>query len=170
MKKILIFTSILALAVVVGGCSSRSHEKTKSHEKIVQTHQYDDITRLRANMRQKHGNKESMGSIRFIEVDSGLSMDVNLFDTRPNVEYSLCVYDMKDCDKKGIKAGTCEKERKDIVMPTLQSDRDGMISKTYLINGLTAAQMDNAKIVLTRKDANGEKVEAGWGRLRERRF
>ncbi len=166
LKKILICSSVLGVVAIMGGCSSDS-DKGKNVE-YVQTHQDDEITSIHAKMYQKNGNKDKMGTIKFSETDSGLKMAIDLKDVRPNTEYKLYVFEVKGCDVKKDKkdmAKKCTKTQKNIDMPMLTGDRNGKIDTTYMITGLTAADLDGKKLVLARDDASGKEVHVGWGLL-----
>ena len=169
-KTFSIFVSVLAMTAVIGGCSSRKSQPTES---IVQTHQDDDITRVGARMQQRtNGNR--MGSIRFNETESGLQMTVDLRNTRPNTEYRLWVYDLGGCTIKEFKqdkdSANCEKQKMNVRLPAIQSDADGNIQSTFMLTGVSAAELDNSKLTMTRPDANGNKTKVSWGWLKQRRI
>ena len=166
-KKLSILTCVLALAVVASGCSRSGSERSGSE--YVQTHQHDDVTKLSAKMHQLHGKRQSMGSIKFSEKDGGLSMRTDLENARPNTEYEVSVFEVKDCKPDKARGdGNCQKKRKNIDLPKLKSDAQGNIKSTYLIKSVTAAELDNLKIVLSRTNEQGAKVEAVGGMLKER--
>ncbi|MCL2629367.1 MAG: hypothetical protein FWD33_01595 [Alphaproteobacteria bacterium] len=183
-KTLSMITAVAAIAVGFGGCH-RSHDRGKRVE-YVQTHQGDEVTRVRARMFQKRDHKTEMGHITFAERESGLRMHMELKDLRPNTEYQVVIYDMSDCkiDKKKWKEATkeqraekrakktknCEKVNMRATMPTLKSTAKGEARTSFLITGLTAAELDGAKIVLRRENAQGEEISVGWGMLRERSF
>ncbi len=161
------FASVLGVVAIMGGCSSSDTSKDVEY---TQTHQNDDVTNIKAKMYQKYGNKDRMGEIKFAETDSGLKMTVDLKDVRPNTEYNVYVYELKGCDMKKEKKdmrGMCEKTKQDIDLPMLKGDMNGKIATTYMIRGITAADLDNKKIVLSRENDSGEEVHVGWGMLKE---
>lgn len=169
-KTLTALASVLALVAVAGGCN-RSERGLNAE--YVQTHQDDEVTRLGARMFQRTGDQNRMGSIRFGEKDSGLQMRVDLKDTRPNTEYRLVVYDMAGCDVKrgrvkNMATEECEFEKTSISLPALNSDAKGNIQSSFLINGVTAAELENTKLVLTRRNTDGNRVTAGWGVLKTR--
>ncbi|MDR2685753.1 MAG: hypothetical protein LBB23_03220 [Rickettsiales bacterium] len=162
--------AMLAVSVVaLGACSdSGSGENTKP-ETTIETHNNDDITKLRARVIKIKGEtKTELGVIRFTEKDSGLVMRVEISGVKPNNDYSLWLYDISKCDMKKYKAdkttAKCEKERSNITLPILHADAEGRVNMSFLMAGLTAAEMENMKIAIGKKD--GKKI--GWGVLKER--
>ena len=177
-KKMLMVVSIVGVTVMIAGCSSSNDSaKTENETKTeyVQTHQNDDVKTVKAKMYQKKlkdGTADEMGYIKFTETESGLKMVTDLKKVRPDVEYKLYVYDIKGCDKsmkdKSKDKKKCDKEKKDIDLPELVGDKDGTVKTTFMITGLTAAELEDAKITLVRDDDHGEKVKVGWGKIAEK--
>ena len=169
LKRICVLTSILALVTVVGGCGGGDRGRNVEY---VQTHQNDEVTRLRAVMFQNNADKDRIGTVRFAEKDSGLQMSVDLAGAMPDMEYKVYVYDIKGCGitQAGIDQTIviCVKAKKDLDMPTIKSDGKGNISSTYMITGLTAADLNNTKLVLVRTGDKGDETEVGFGALKER--
>lgn len=171
LKNVFIGTLAFGMIVVLGGCSSSSKPSADSakHKDVeyVQTHQDDKITSIHAKMYQKNGKKDKMGEIKFAEEQSGLQMTAELKDVRPDAEYTLSLYKVKDCKKdKKSKMAKCDKTKIDADLPTLKGDKDGKVHVTYMITGLTAAELDKTKVVLSRKNDKGEEVHVGWGMLK----
>ncbi|MCL2331448.1 MAG: hypothetical protein FWC61_02785 [Proteobacteria bacterium] len=168
-KRICILSSALALATVIGGCGGGDRGRNVEY---VQTHQQDEITRLRAVMFQNNADEDRIGTIKFGEKDSGLQMSVDLSGAMPDMEYKIYAYDIKGCDIKQIGIDQtiiiCVKAKKDISLPIIRSDGKGNINSTYMITGLTAADLNNTKLVLARTNAKGDEIEVGFGALRER--
>ena len=48
-------------------------------------------------------------------------------------------------------------------LPLLKIDRVGRLQQSYIIRGLTASQLNNAKLVLTRDGG----YKAAWGTLKQ---
>jgi hypothetical protein len=155
LKTLSLFASVFAVVGFLGGCSSSGDAKHHRDERIVRTHQDDDITRIGARMYQKHGDKGEMGSIKFTEKDSGLEMDLDLKDMRPGMEYKLYVHNAKG-------------EESDIKLPNVRADANGKVKRTYMITGVSAAELDNMKIVLKRVNSDGTEPHVGWGKIKER--
>ena len=172
-KKLNALVCVLGLGIILGGCSGSGQQTSDEGITYVQTHQDDNVTRVFARITAKGEGKERMGRIRFTEKDSGLQMRVRLKDVKPNTEYKLCVYEMTNCDMKAIKKGdksakqSCEKEKMDLNLPRLQSDKDGNIQSSFMINGLAATQLANTKITVVR-ETSGEKTVVGWGMLKQK--
>ena len=175
-KKLFLLTSVMSIAVVMAGCSSSSSRNERNRDvDYVQTHEDDDVTRISARMFQRFGPVDSngrgnrMGAIKFNETESGLKMFVVLNNVRPGVEYTLYVYDMVGCDKSNPQAG-CEKKKLDISFPKVTGDAEGRIRARFMATGVTAAELNDAKITLNRPDANGKEIAVGWGVLKEKRW
>ncbi len=146
-KNIFMFTTVVGVVAVLGGCGS-------DHKDVdyARTHQNDDLTTVSARMHQKFGNKSRMGEIKFKETTAGLSMTVALNEVRPGQEYSLKVLKLKNCKKDKSAQMKCDKEDMDLNLPTFTGDKDGKINATYILKGITAAELNKTKIELVRDD------------------
>ncbi|MCL2538325.1 MAG: hypothetical protein FWF34_00555 [Alphaproteobacteria bacterium] len=177
MKKLSILVSVLAVTAVLGGCSSSNEPKTGE---FVQTHQRDNITEVSARIVQVRGEQTTrLGEVRFRERESGLQMLADLNNLRANTEYRFVVYNLVDCtvpgavkkdekcpdNKKTAAKKDCEKERSDIRLPAFHADANGRANISFLANGVTAAELNNTKIGLTRGG-----VKVGHGMLTERNW
>ena len=151
MKKLLI---VMGLVAMVAGCSARTPAPTAT-----QTHYRDKITTAAARMHQTAGEKNRMGSVRFDETRAGLNMIVDLRNVRPNVEYKLLVA------KPGA-APDAKCTRMNEKLPRVRGDATGHIRQTYLITGLTAAELNGKELRMYRRDAHGRKVRVGLGHIR----
>ena len=174
LKKLCIATSVLGVAAIMGGCSSTPESANERNIEYVQTHQKDDVTSVHARMRQKSGERSRMGSVRFTETQSGMKMVVDLRDLRPSTEYSFVVYEITGCEvqkdrtnRTAKKIGECEKVKQNIQLPAFRSGQSGNALDTYMITGLTAAELNNKRLGLTRENDKGETVTVGWGALKE---
>jgi Cu/Zn superoxide dismutase len=147
MKKLSILVSVLAM-VAVAGCSSDSTTEGRHVTRAYETHQNADVTKVGARMYQMYGNESHMGSVRFTERDGGLSMVVELFDTRPNHDYYLTT------------------STHDFGLPAIKSNAAGKINETFILNGITAADLKDTKFYLTRD--GGKRV--GQGDMKKRWF
>lgn len=165
-KKMFMFASVLgavfALSACTNACQKRAHMKNKpaKQETVVFYQSYDqsDITRVNAKMytRSSHGGEAKMGYIRFAETDNGLKMSVDLKDLRPGVEYTVKVYQCGSCNNDSM---CCDKSSMPIALPKLMVQNAGRLEETFIIRGLTAAQLNNAKIYLERDGG----YKAAWG-------
>lgn len=160
LKKIFMFTSILGVITAVAGCS---HHGKKSHKdmKYVQTHEEDNTKSVSARMftHSSGGGETRMGHIRFHETEAGLKMAVDLKYLHPGVEYKINVYDINQAKKS-------DKTKLHLNMPTLKAGNSGVLDQTYMITGLSAADLKNTKIVLSREGSD----KAGWGKLEHHMF
>lgn len=165
-KKMLMFTSVLGAAAILSGCSTMCGQKKKhvkpaaATETVVfyQTYEQADINRVSAKMytRSSHGGESKMGYIKFMETDSGLKMDVDLKDLRPGVTYTVKIYQCGSCNNDSM---CCDKSSMPISLPKLKIEKSGRLEETFIIRGLTAAQLNNAKIYLERDGG----YKAAWG-------
>ncbi len=159
-KKLFMFTSILGVAVAVSGCCAKKTQKVTATETTVfyQTYEEADVNRVHAKMytRSSHGGESKMGYIKFVETDSGLKMDVDLKDLRPGVTYTVKIYQCGSCNNDSM---CCDKSSMPISLPKLKIEKSGRLEETFIIRGLTAAQLNNAKIYLERDGG----YKAAWG-------
>ncbi|MCL1785949.1 MAG: YgdI/YgdR family lipoprotein [Alphaproteobacteria bacterium] len=161
-KKLALAVSALAVLAVLGGCSS--NRVTSEGKEYNQTHQRDEITHVVARMHQMQGSRAEMGRISFRERESGLQMRVELKNTRPNQEYLVFAYEIARGEKDPRNAGPL-KTKAELNLPRIESDRNGNIDATFMIAGVTAAQLNEMKIVISREEKSGDMVKVGWGIL-----
>ncbi len=169
-KKMFMFTSVLGAVFTLSACTNMCQKKVhhvkpkpavQTTETVVFYQSYDqtDITRVNAKMytHSSHGGESRMGNIRFAETDSGLKMSVDLKDLRPGVEYTVKIYQCGSCNNDSM---CCDKASMPITLPKLKAQKSGgRLEETFIIRGLTAAQLNNAKIYLERDGG----YKAGWG-------
>ncbi len=147
-KKIISVFSVLGVVALLGACSSdKGRDMT-----YYQTHSNDDIKRVSATMHthSSGGGESRMGTIKFVEEDSGLKMAIDLNSLRPGVEYKIRVYEL-ECNAKK----KCEKDEMSVDLPMLKAGNNGKLSETFMIRGLTAKKLNNTKIVLSRDGNDG---------------
>ncbi len=161
-KKLFMFTSILGVAVAVSGCCAKKTQKVTATETTVfyQTYEEADVNRVHAKMytRSSHGGESRMGNIKFYETDAGLKMEVDLKDLRPGVDYTVRIYQCGSCNNNSM---CCDKSSMSVNLPKLTAGASGRLEESFIIRGLTAAQLKNAKIYLERDGG----YKAAWGTL-----
>ena len=173
-KKLLMLSSILGVAVLLSGCTGcgqknmkhpqqRQMQQNQKPEMVVfyQTYEDADITKVHAKMytHSSHGGESRMGYIKFYETDAGLKMEVDVKDLRPGKVYTVRVHQCSSCNNNSM---CCDKEPMSVNFPTLSStERGGKLKESFIIRGLTAEQLNNAKIYLERDGG----YKAGWGTL-----
>jgi len=168
-KKMLMLSSVMGLAVLLSGCTTGcGHRKAKTNrapqattETVVfyQTYEEADINRVHAKMytHSSRGGESKMGYIKFTETDAGLKMEVDLKDLRPGVTYKMRVYQCNACT-----SGTCcSNSPLAVDLPKLRVERPERLEESYIIRGLTAQQLNNGKIYLERDGG----YKAAWGTL-----
>ena len=185
-KTALLLASIFGVVAMLGGCACPNkhhayhaqcdgknhtncqHAKHKKQspqvsETVVfyQTYEASDVDDVRANMytRSSRGGESAMGTIKFNETNAGLKMTVDLIDLRPGKTYTAHVYQCGACNNSTC----CDTAPMAIDLPKLRIDTVGRLQKSYIVRGLTAAQLDNAKLILTRDGG----YKAAWGTLRQ---
>jgi Cu/Zn superoxide dismutase len=100
-----------------------------------------------------------MGYIKFHQTDNGLKMKVDLKDMRPGVQYHVKLYQCGSCHND---ARCCTNAKKlSMDMPMLQTGKSGRLEQTYMLQGVTASQLQGANIYLERDGG----YKAGWGKL-----
>ena len=183
-KSLFVVASLFGVAVLMGGCTcpnknyghhahvqcDAKNHKNCQHAKMnspqvtetvvfYQTYEGDDVNNVRANMytRSSRGGESPMGTIKFKETDSGLKMMVDLIDLRPGKTYTAHVYQCGACNDSTC----CDTAPMAIDLPQLKIASAGRLQKSYIIRGLTAAQLNNAKLILTRDGG----YKAAWGTL-----
>lgn len=172
MKKMFMFTSILGVAVLLAGCMGCPNKRNARHtpkpqpvtDTVVfyQTYEDADITRVHAKMytHSSNGGESKMGYIRFSETDAGLKMEVDLKDLRPGVPYTVKI---NQCSSCGNNSTCCDKASVPMTLPTLKVSRAGRLEESFIIRGLRASQLNNAKIYLERDGG----YKAAWGTLEQ---
>lgn len=184
-KTLVLLTSLCGISVLTAGCTMCPTHKYDHHEhqyhrqnrntpkkiqqpEIVeasetvvfyQTYDGSDIKSVSANMYTKNsqGGKSEMGTIKFKETDNGLKMKVDLEHLRPGKIYTAHVYQCGACNDSMC----CDTEAMSVDLPKLKIATQGRLQQSYIIRGLTAAQLNNAKLVLTRDGG----YKAAWGTL-----
>lgn len=177
-KKLLTVTAVLGAIVLLTGCTTHCPEK-KHHVKhsaynaqpveviesdtivVYQTYEDADINHLYAKMytHSSDGGTSKMGHIKFRETDKGLKMEVDLKDLRPGVPYNVRLYQCGNCYND---AKCCGADRMmNVKLPMLETGESRHLKQTYIIQGLSAAQINGANIYLERDGG----YKAGWGKL-----
>lgn len=178
-KKFLVLSSVLGLAILLTGCNGcgqkrmmspqghpqqmqmKNKNMQKAPEKVgfYQTYENADITRVHAKMytHSSHGGESRMGYIKFNETDAGLKMDVDLKDLRPGVTYNMRIYQCEKCST-GM---CCSDTTLATGLPTLRIEKPGKLQESFILRGMTAEQLNNAKIYLERDGG----YKAAWGTL-----
>ncbi len=168
-KKLFMFTSVLGATAILAGCSCPNKQKpvaqTQSTTVFYQTYEEADVSRVHAKMytRSSHGGESRMGNIKFYETNAGLKMEVDLKDLRPGVDYTVRVYQCGSCNNNSM---CCDKSALNVNFPTLTTGNSGRLEESFIIRGLTAAQLRNAKIYLERDGG----YKAAWGVLEKNMF
>lgn len=184
MKKLFLLTSLCSVCLLTSACTmcptsthndhgrhEQQHQKPrKKHLKqghgsqpiiFQQTYSGSDIKKVKANMatRSSQGGDAEMGTIWFKETNDGLKMTVDLMYLRPNKTYTAQIYQCGACNDTTC----CALEAMSVDLPTLQVNNDERLQQTYIIRGLTATQLNNAKLILTRDGG----YKAAWGTLKQ---
>ncbi len=177
-KKMFAVMSVLGVAAVLSGCvcdathNKHMHKKAPRHVAqpvevvesdtivVYQTYENADVNKVYAKMytHSSRGGESKMGHIKFHETDNGLKMVVDLKDLRAGVPYTVRLYQCGNCYND---ANCCSKSAMNVKLPTLQTGISGKLNQTYMIQGLTAAQLEGANIYLERDGG----YKAGWGKL-----
>ncbi len=179
MKKMGVFASVLGAAVVLSGCMMECPNKKVRHHKpvqrvqpvavveetdaivVYQTYENADVNHVYAKMytHSSNGGESKMGHIKFKDTDNGLKMMVDLKDLRPGVQYNVKLYQCNSCYND---AKCCNNSKlMNVQLPMLQAGLSRHLNQTYMIQGLSAAQLDGANIYLERDGG----YKAGWGKL-----
>ena len=145
---------------------NKEHKKHKMHkqEPVVfqQNYKGDDVKKVKANMSTKNsqGGTTEMGTIWFTETDNGLQMNADLMYLRPNKTYTAQIYQCGACNDNTC----CAMEAMSVDLPQLKvNNSEERLQQTYIIRGLTAAQLNNAKLILVRDGG----YKAAWGTLKQ---
>ena len=181
MKHLFLLTSLCSVCLLTSACTTcptqthgnrhdyhEQHKKQKHNkqggEPMVFQQNYDasDVTKVKANMstRSNQGGETEMGTIWFKETPDGLKMVVDLIYLRPNKIYTAEIYQCGACNDNTC----CAMEAMSVDLPQLQVTNTGeRLKQSYIVRGLTATQLNNAKLILKRD--NGYK--AAWGTLKQ---
>ena len=177
-KTLFIMASLCGVVLLTSGCANNpmqcgqntyekpqhkhkkyQHEHKKHDEPRVfyQNYGADDIHNVTAKMVTKSasGGTADMGFINFQETDNGLKMDVDLVYLRPGISYTALVYQCGACNDSAC----CDMAPMNIDLPQIMINQDGRLQESYIIRGLTATQLNNAKLILTRDGG----YKAAWG-------
>ena len=165
-KTILTISSLALLAGCGSMCGSHKAKTVDTNnysEPVVfqQNYGYGDTHKVHAKMytRSRDGGNAEMGYIKFVETDNGLKMKTDLEYLRPNIKYKLKVHQCGSCNDEST---CCDKNPMAIDLPVLHIDHDGRLQEAYIIRGLTATQLKNAKIYMEREGG----YKAAWGNLK----
>ena len=176
-KTLFLLTSLCAVSLLTASCTTcptgmhhkkQYTEKTQHHKKhhkepkvFQQNYTGEDIEDVTANIytRSVNGGESAMGTIKFKETDNGLKMKIDLIDLRPGKIYTAQIYQCGTCNS-GI---CCATETMNIDLPTIKSDSTGNLPQSFIVRGLTATQLNNAKLILTRDGG----YKAAWGTLNQ---
>ncbi len=173
-KKMFLMSSVLGVAVLLSGCmmggcpnKKMKHKPApKSSDVVVfyQTYENADVSRVNAKMytHSSRGGESKMGYIKFNETDAGLKMETDLKDLRPGVTYTVKVYQCGSCNDNTC----CAQNSMNIDLPKLRINHVGRLEESFIIRGLTAQQLNNAKIYLERDGG----YKAAWGKLEQGMF
>lgn len=178
-KKIFILSVALCAAVVLSGCTGCGNNRHMNPQQkgmhmqqkgmqqkpvsddvtFYQTYEDANITKVHAKMytHSSHGGESRMGYIKFYETDAGLKMDVDLKDLRPGVTYTMSIHQCNKCST-GM---CCNKMPLAKNMPTLRIEKPGKLEESFVLHGMSAEQLNNAKIYLERDGG----YKAAWGTL-----
>ncbi len=175
MKKMFLFTSVMSTAVLLSACAGCPEKKSHHHKKAVyaqpiemiesdtivvyQTYENADVDKVYAKMytHSSRGGTSYMGHIKFHDTDNGLKMVVDLKDLRPSVPYTVKLYKCGMCAND--ESGCCNKSAINVNLPMLETGISRKLNQTYMIQGMSAAQLYGAKIYLERDGG----YKAGWG-------
>lgn len=185
-KSLVLLASLFGAAVILSGCTcpnknygrhghqmqcdGKNHQNCKHaknkpqvSETVVfyQTYDVSDVDDVNAKMftRSSRGGESAMGTIMFKETDAGLKMKVDLIDLRPGKTYTAHVYQCGACNDSTC----CDMSPMAVDLPTLRIDHVGRLQQSYIVRGLTAAQLNNARLILTRDGG----YKAAWGTLKQ---
>lgn len=177
-KKLMAMTSVLGAVVLLSACTTMCPAK-KHHNMhqvrqaqpvemiesdtivVYQTYENADVNHVYAKMytHSSRGGESKMGHIKFRDTDNGLKMEVDLKDLRAGVPYNVRLYQCSSCYND---AKCCTKAHMmNVNLPMLETGISGHLKQTYMIQGLSAAQLDGANIYLERDGG----YKAGWGKL-----
>jgi hypothetical protein len=189
-KTLLVMASLCGICLVTSGCTNtcpthqhkqhghheqneqmhgQKHNKHKHQQKMQQSetvvfyqnYAADDVHNVTANMETKsnNGGTAEMGTIQFMETDDGLKMNVDLMYLRPNTNYNVQIYQCGACNDTTC----CAVTAMNVDLPQLMIESDNRLQQSYIIRGLTATQLNNGQIILTRDGGH----KAAWGMLKQ---
>lgn len=172
MKKLSMLASVMGVAILMAGCTCPGPKKAKRQprpqpvtEAVVfyQTYEDSDVNHVSAKMytHSSSGGESRMGHIKFRETDAGLKMEVDLIDLRPGVSYTVRIYQCGVCNNGS--SSCCASSPLPINMPKIMSQNGSRLEESFIIRGLNAAQLQNAKIYLERDGG----YKAAWGKLEQ---
>ena len=178
--KLFFLTSVCSVCLLTSACTMCPththdnygyHEQHKKHDQkkhssqpviFQQTYTGSDVKKVKANMatRSSNGGEAEMGEIWFKETPDGLKMVVDLVYLRPNKTYTAEIYQCGACSDNTC----CAMEAMSIDLPQLKvNNKDERLKQSYIVRGLTATQLNNAKLIL-RRDGG---YKAAWGTLKQ---
>ena len=157
-KKMLILSSALGVIILLSGCTGCGQKKMRHQPKpamqqqttetvvFYQTYEDADINHVVAKMytHSSHGGESRMGDIKFVETDE---------------VYTAKIYQCNSCDS-GM---CCNKQPMQLELPTLSVKNAGHLKESFILHGLTAEQLNNAKKYLERDGG----YKAAWGTLKK---
>lgn len=177
-KTLFLIASLCGISLLTSACTmcptqthdQGMHHKDKKHHKMhdanpvifQQKYSGSDVKKVKANMatRSNQGGEAEMGTILFKETNDGLKMKVDLVYLRPNTIYTAKVYQCGTCNDNNC----CAVEAMSIDLPQLSVSNSGdRLQQSYIVRGLTATQLNNAKLILTRDGG----YQAAWGTLKQ---
>lgn len=183
-SKICILASLCGIALMTAGCETcpththhrhQYEQNQKMHKKhhhnknmqnsetviFYQTYEDSDIDNVHGKMftRSSRGGESEMGIIKFKETNDGLKMNVDLIDLRPGKTYTAQIYQCGACNDSTC----CDVSPMSVDLPQIKIAKAGRLQKSYIIRGLTATQLNNARLVLTRDGG----YKAAWGTLNQ---
>ena len=172
-KTAFLMASLCGITLLTTGCTTcptnthNKHHKEHMHKKhseppvFQQTYSRGNIHSVRAKMhtRSNQGGDAEMGFISFNETEDGLKMNVDLIHLRPGKIYTAQVYQCGACNDSIC----CDTEAMAIELPQIKSANGERLQQSYIIRGLTATQLNNAKLKLTRDGG----YKAAWGTIKE---
>jgi len=172
-KKMFMLSSVLGVAVLLSGCTTgckhrrpqpKPQQQTSDVVVFYQTYENADVNRVSAKMytHSSNGGESKMGYIRFAETDAGLKMEVDLKDLRPGINYTVKLKQCGACNDNTC----CAQNPMRVDLPMLRINRVGRLEESFIIRGLTASQLNNAKIYLERDGG----YKAAWGKLEQSMF
>lgn len=165
----------LILAGCSGGCGGAHHHDAPKHHMTHHKSQPQEVVVyeatetivaevpatniMKANMftRSSRGGTSEMGYIKFAQGENGTKMMVDLIDLRPGKDYVVKIYPCGNCADSSCCASKCM----NVKLPMIGIDEPGRLTKTYNVRGLDSANLQNAKIVLSRDGG----YKAAWGRI-----
>ena len=166
-KNMLGVVATCGAVAVLSGCSymcpakhAMHHNKNADTPVFHQTYGDGDVHSVTAKVytRSMRGGESKMGHIKFNETQDGLKMTTDLIDLRPNVAYTTRIYQCGNCGNGGT---CCSDTPMNINLPTIKITERGRLNQTHIIRGLTATQLNGAKIFLERDGG----YKAAWGTL-----